>query len=105
MKNCFTFSFFQGEEELMVEVMQIGGFEENEPSYHATIVVRGQTYEAIGKNKNIAKIRAAKKALEVIRPKKDVQDSEMLNGEGVDVSRHPTMVRYILLSMYQYFQF
>ena len=74
----------------------IGGFDENnEPSYHATIVMRGEKYEAVGKNKNIAKIRAAKKALEVIRPKKENQDSEVLNAEGVDVTRHPTMVRKI----------
>ena len=87
----FSIHLILGEEELAVEVVQEGGFE-GETAFRATIVVRGQTYEAVGKNKNIAKIRAAKKALEVIRPKKDSTDSDLLNAEGVDISRHPTMV-------------
>jgi len=83
-----------GEDNMNVEVVQVEQSEEEEKSWHATIVVKGVAYEAVGKNRNIAKIRAAKKALEVLRPKKEVQGSEGLNAHGVDVYRHPTMVFY-----------
>ncbi|XP_057310124.1 double-stranded RNA-specific editase 1-like [Hydractinia symbiolongicarpus] len=89
-------------EDLNIEVIQ----EEAEPdseekSYHATIVIKGVAYEGVGKNRNLAKLRAAKKALDVIRPKKDgmaaYEDAESSTKvKTIDTSRHPTMVFYEL---------
>lgn len=58
-------------------------------------------YEGVGKNRNLAKLRAAKKALDVIRPKKDgmaaYEDTESSKKvKTIDTSRHPTMVFYEL---------
>lgn len=83
-----------GEDNMNVEVVQVEPTDEDEKTWHATIVVKGVAYEAVGKNRNVAKIRAAKKALDVLRPKKDAPESESLNAYGVDVGRHPTMVFY-----------
>jgi len=81
------------EDELNVDVVQLGQPGEGEhKEWHATIVVKGTAYEAIGKNRNSAKLLAAKKALEILKPKKDAPQSEYLNAHGVDVSKHPTMV-------------
>ena len=45
--------------------------DQGEKMFIATIVVRGIAYEAIGKHKNLARLRAAKKALDSLRPKKE----------------------------------
>lgn len=45
--------------------------DQGEKMFIATIVVRGIAYKAIGKHKNLARLRAAKKALDSLRPKKE----------------------------------
>lgn len=45
--------------------------DQGEKMFIATIVVRGVAYEAIGKHKNLARLKAAKKALDSLRPKKE----------------------------------
>jgi len=88
-------------EELSIEVVQQESIETDEKLFHATVVVKGVAYEAIGKNRNLARLRAAKKALDVIRPRKEgvVKTENGENGDPVkeiDVTRHPTMVFYEL---------
>ena len=58
----------------------------NEPVYHATVVVEGVAYEAIGNSKSLAKLRATKKVLGVINPKKGDSFGQ------IDTSRHPNTV-------------
>lgn len=79
--------------------------DQGEKVYLATVVVKGVAYEAIGKHKNLARLRAAKKALDYLRPKKDgmenvtIDTDTSLDGSivrDVDTSRHPTMVFYEL---------
>lgn len=82
--------------------------DQGEKVFLATIVVRGVAYEAIGKHKNLAKLRAAKKALDALRPKKEGSNggdtSSYCGSDGgtsptvkeVDTTRHPTMVFYEL---------
>jgi len=83
-------------EDLSYEVVQKDQLdEEDEKLFHATVVVKGIAYEAVGKSRNLAKLRAAKKALDVLRPKSNSLEEE--DGKKViDTSRHPTMVFYEL---------
>ena len=53
--------------------------DQGEKIFIATIVVRGVAYEAIGKHKNLARLRAAKKALDSLRPKKEGGSEGSLN--------------------------
>lgn len=64
-------------------------FEEDngEKKFHCTITVKGRAYEAIGDNKDVARIHAAKKALEVFKPK----TNQFVNTYGVDVGSHPSV--------------
>ena len=50
--------------------------DQGEKIFIATIVVRGVAYEAIGKHKNLARLRAAKKALDALRPKRESTSPE-----------------------------
>ena len=68
----------------------------DEKSFHATVVVQGVAYEAVGKSKNLAKLRAAKKALDVLRPKSSSAGEDENGKKVIDTSRHPTMVFYEL---------
>ncbi|XP_065651504.1 double-stranded RNA-specific editase 1 isoform X2 [Hydra vulgaris] len=58
----------------------------NEPVFHATLVVEGVAYEAIGKSKSLAKLRTAKKVLEIMKPKRCDTSGK------IDTSRHPNTV-------------
>jgi len=80
-----------GEDNIIIEVTEVESQENEEKSFHATIVVKGVAYEAIGRNRNAAKIRAAKKALDVLKPKKEINQS-CINKHGVDINKHPVQV-------------
>lgn len=82
-----------GEHDLTVQVIPLDRKNiDEEKMWHATIVVKGRAYEAMAKNKHGAKLRAAKKALEVLKPKKDPPESSYLNLNGIDISCHPAML-------------
>merc|ERR1712142_61043 len=71
-------------EDLSVEVEKQEDAAEDS-AYYATVVANGTAFEAVAKNKFTAKIKAAKKALEALQPKKVVDLTK------VDVSHHPNM--------------
>eukprot|EP00111_Clytia_hemisphaerica_P006813 TCONS_00019671-protein len=98
-------------DDLTIDVQQQDELnDQGEKIFIATIVVRGVAYEAIGKHKNLARLRAAKKALDSLRPKKEGGSDSSLNDsmnsdsgpKEVDTTRHPTMVFY---EMYRDVQF
>ena len=63
--------------------------DQGEKVFIATIVVRGVAYEALGKNKNLARLRATKKALDALRPKKESvsggEDDSSINEDRLSV--------------------
>jgi len=72
--------------EVQYNVVQVKGDENSaEKEFSCTTVIKGVSYKAVGKTKNIAKLRCAKQALEVLKPKKEVSKT-------IDTSRHPSMV-------------
>ena len=92
--------YFIGEDIIYDVVQQEAPAGSDEKLFNATVVVKGIAYEAVGKNRNLAKLRAAKKALDVLRPKKEVELITDENGDlvkkEIETTRHPTMVFYEL---------
>jgi dsRNA-specific ribonuclease len=90
-------------EDVQYDIVQVTGDEnsdENEKMYNCTVIIKGVPYEAIGKNRNLAKLRCAKRALEVLKPKKEGGKLMIIDNEPgspgekkeIDTSRHPSMV-------------
>jgi len=91
-------------EDVQYEITQVQGDEnddESEKMYNCIVVIKGVRYEATGKNRNLAKLRCAKRALEVLKPKKEggklmIIDNDNPDSPGekkeIDTSRHPSMV-------------
>ena len=65
--------------------------------FNCCVVIKGVAYEALGRNRNLAKLRCAKKALEILKPRKEGKLGEDLEPgspgkKEVDTTRHPSMV-------------
>lgn len=90
-------------EDVQYDIQQINGDEDSdeaEKMYNCTVVIKGVEYSAVGKNRNLAKLRCAKRALEVLKPKKEGGKLMIIDNEPgspgekreIDTSRHPSMV-------------
>lgn len=96
-------------DDLKIDVALVEEGAEDEKQYHATIVAKGVAYEGVGKQKNVAKLKAAKRALDCLRPKRSSQGGGTESVENhvdvhitgtspasvkkeIDTGRHPTMV-------------
>lgn len=85
-KFCLTqLKEIVGEDGVSLDIVKQEGADEAS-AFLATVVARGVAYEAVGKTKFTAKIKAAKKALDVLQPKKEVDVNH------IDVNHHPNKV-------------